>query len=148
MCHMSGIPVLVRVQSGIPVLVRVHHPTYLSIPYTHTHSYKSTIMTTSSNTENNSPEFSPSILHNKRGPLNPHNDSSRFTALMPKGLDLVLRDKRVLAVICLFLPPLAVFLKTGISRKFGLSLLLFAFFIFPGTQGAFIKQMCSVFNLL
>lgn len=87
-----------------------------------------------SNNTDGSPEFSPSILHNKRGPLNPHSQSNRFTALMPKGLDVVLKDKRVLAVICLFLPPLAVFLKTGISRKFGLSLLLFAFFIFPGTS--------------
>lgn len=81
--------------------------------------------------EQHSPEFSPSILHNNRGPLNPHNQT-KLSALMPKGMELVLKDKRFLAVVCLFLPPLAVFLKTGISRKFGLSLLLFAFFIFPG----------------
>ncbi len=59
-----------------------------------------------------------------------------ITTILPTDTALtvhrLLKDKRALAVICLVLPPLAVFLKTGMSRKFGLSLLLFAFFIFPG----------------
>ena len=84
-----------------------------------------------------SPEFSPSILHTNRGPLRPSasaaTSSNPLKAILPAQINRVLEDKRAVAVICLFLPPLAVFLKTGASRKFGLSLLLFAFFIFPGT---------------
>jgi uncharacterized membrane protein YqaE (UPF0057 family) len=86
----------------------------------------------------NSPEFSPSILQNQRGPLRPSVAASQqanpVKQILPSQVNKLLEDKRAVAVVCLFLPPLAVFLKTGISRKFGLSLLLFAFFIFPGKK--------------
>lgn len=95
-------------------------------------------------TADSSPEFSPSILHNKKGPLNPSYTSSAIpsgstalTPYIPLTVDRYLKDKRVLAVICLLMPPFAVFLKTGLSRKFGLSLILFAFFIVPGVIFAF-----------
>lgn len=93
-------------------------------------------MTTKS-TEN-SPEFSPSILQNQRGPLRPSAASSQqgnpLKPILPAQVSRLLEDKRAVAVMCLFLPPLAVFLKTGSSKKFGLSLILFAFFIFPGIK--------------
>ena len=83
-----------------------------------------------------SPEFSPSILQNNRGPLRPQADSTAAAnttkSLLSQRMDVFLADKRILALFCLFLPPLAVFLQTGFCRKFGLSLLLFAFFLFPG----------------
>lgn len=93
-------------------------------------------MTTKS-TEN-SPEFSPSILQNQRGPLRPSATSSQqgnpLKPILPAQVNRLFEDKRAVAVMCLFLPPLAVFLKTGVSKKFGLSLILFAFFIFPGIK--------------
>lgn len=109
-----------------------------------------------------SPEFSPSILQNKRGPLRPQQGSTKTArSLLPQRLDLFLADKRVLALFCLFLPPLAVFLQTGLSRKFGLSLLLFAFFIVPGNSiivnfyrdlfqfiiRNFVRILCDVFGI-
>lgn len=91
---------------------------------------------------NSSPEFSPAMLHNKRGPLhpessNPSNKDKTNTAtttnqFLPKTVSNFFQDRRLLVLTCLFLPPLAVFLKTGLSKKFVLSLLLFAFFLFPG----------------
>ena len=97
-------------------------------------------------TADSSPEFSPSILHNKKGPLNPSyragdgstgssNGYTVMTPYIPLKVGRLLHDKRFLTLICIFLPPFAVFLKTGFSKKFSLSLLLFAFFIFPGTIG-------------
>ena len=90
-------------------------------------------MTTKST--DNSPEFSPSILQNQRGPLRPSvtsQPSNPLKPILPAQVNRLLDDKRAVALVCLFLPPLAVLLKAGVGRKFGLSLLLFAFFIFPG----------------
>lgn len=83
-----------------------------------------------------SPDFSPSILHNKSGPLRPTAEQAPnpLLAHLPPQVGVVLADKRAVALVCLFLPPLAVFLRTGFGRKFGLSLILFAFFIVPGIE--------------
>lgn len=78
-------------------------------------------------TNDKSPEFTPSMLHNRRGPLHP-----TTTNFLPSSMTLFLSDRRVLTIFCLTVPPLAVFLQTGMSRKFALSLILYAFFIFPG----------------
>ena len=89
-----------------------------------------------------SPEFSPSILQNKKGPMNPSfhplntSDPNRsvkgpFYQLITDKFGALMADRRALALVCLLLPPLAVFYKSGFSRKFGLSLIL-AFFVFPG----------------
>ena len=49
-------------------------------------------------------------------------------------LTVYAEDKRILALMCLFAPPLAVFITTGgASRKMVLSLFLYLFFIIPGT---------------
>ena len=109
-----------------------------------------------------SPEFSPSILHNKKGPMNPsfgpsypfnnntsnynNNNTNSFQRLIRNNFGALLTDKRALALVCLMLPPLAVFWKTGLSRKFGLSLILFAFFVFPGTGILFRCSLLIIFR--
>ena len=118
------------------------------------------------------PDFSPSILHNKKGPMNSSyrpfvagnysNNSRPIYSVIPKTVGTFMADRRVLALVCFFLPPLAVLWKTGFSRKFGLSLILFAFFIFPGTRiyrnthfiivyfiyRSFIRFLCKFFGIL
>lgn len=106
-------------------------------------------------TSDSSPEFSPSILHNKKGPLNPsyHRNptvilptDTALTPYVPQSVDRFLKDKRTLAVLCLLIPPFAVFLKTGLSRKFALCLLLY-FFIFPGiVYGFYVTFLESALN--
>lgn len=38
----------------------------------------------------------------------------------------------VLVILSIFIPPLAIFLKTGISKTFWINLILTIFFFFPG----------------
>lgn len=82
-------------------------------------------------TDDKSPEFTPSILHNRRGPL--HSRQSNYAlALLPRSFAEFLLDRRVQALLCILLPPAAVFLQSGLSRKFALSVVLSLLFVFPG----------------
>jgi uncharacterized membrane protein YqaE (UPF0057 family) len=94
--------------------------------------------------DDKSPEFTPSILHNRRGPL--QSQRARALTLLPRSLAEFLLDRRVQALLCVFLPPGAVFLQAGVSRKFALSIFL-SLFVFPGIAFFFLEDTGNHVNL-
>lgn len=94
-------------------------------------------------TTDKSPDFTPSMLHNRRGPMQA-TPKSRL-ALLPASFAEFLLDRRVLALFCVFLPPVAVFIQSGLNRKFALSIVLSLFFWFPGKLDSFLHDNLPLF---
>ena len=91
------------------------------------------------------PEFNPSLL--RRQHAGTHTRTFTARQILPAAWLPYLQDRRVLALLCLLCPPVAVFLFSGLNRRLAFSIGLWMFFFIPVLRSTvfFIFHVFGVF---